>query len=185
MIDRYWSGRRYWNKQIDPMQSSQYPKCTQCPKCRSWYFPDDISKKINKSLQMWRLHLGHCVHLRHCVNFKHYTPFDHCHLFISTNGRAGFLYLNQSEASILKMCDTICYRDCIGALCIWYYSPAHADPFMAFVHNAPNASGIIALLTQQIHLGHCTKCPNTAVRALVWNNGTLLCKIDFNRNLSF
>ena len=25
----------------------------------------------------------------------------------------------------------------------------------------------------------------TAVRALVWNNGTLLCKIDFNRNLSF
>ena len=29
--------------------------------------------------------------------------------------------------------------------------------------------------------GHC----NTAVRALVWNNGTLLCKIIFNRNLSF
>ena len=26
---------------------------------------------------------------------------------------------------------------------------------------------------------------DTAVRALVWNNGTLLCKIDFNRNLSF
>ena len=25
----------------------------------------------------------------------------------------------------------------------------------------------------------------TAVKALVWNNGTLLCKIDFNRNLSF
>ena len=25
----------------------------------------------------------------------------------------------------------------------------------------------------------------TAVRALVCNNGTLLCKIDFNRNLSF
>ena len=25
----------------------------------------------------------------------------------------------------------------------------------------------------------------TAVRALVWSNGTLLCKIDFNRNLSF
>ena len=25
----------------------------------------------------------------------------------------------------------------------------------------------------------------TAVRALVWNSGTLLCKIDFNRNLSF
>ena len=25
----------------------------------------------------------------------------------------------------------------------------------------------------------------TAVRALVWNNGTLQCKIDFNRNLSF
>ena len=25
----------------------------------------------------------------------------------------------------------------------------------------------------------------TAVRALVWNNSTLLCKIDFNRNLSF
>ena len=29
------------------------------------------------------------------------------------------------------------------------------------------------------------KCSFTAVRALVWNNGTLLCKIDFNRNLSF
>ena len=25
----------------------------------------------------------------------------------------------------------------------------------------------------------------TAVRALVWNNGTLLCKINFNRNLNF
>ena len=25
----------------------------------------------------------------------------------------------------------------------------------------------------------------TAVKALVWNNGTLLCKIDFTRNLSF
>ena len=25
----------------------------------------------------------------------------------------------------------------------------------------------------------------TAVKALVWNNGTLLCKIDFNRNISF
>ena len=40
------------------------------------------------------------------MNFKHYTPFDHCHLFISTNGRSAFLYLNQSEASILKMCVT-------------------------------------------------------------------------------
>ena len=29
------------------------------------------------------------------------------------------------------------------------------------------------------------KFPGTAVRALVWNNGTLLCKIEFNRNLSF
>ena len=26
---------------------------------------------------------------------------------------------------------------------------------------------------------------DTAVKALVWNNGTLLCKIDFNRNISF
>ena len=31
-----------------------------------------------------------------------------------------------------------------------------------------------------VETSHCT-----AVRALVWNNGTLLCKIDFNRNLSF
>ena len=35
------------------------------------------------------------------MNFKHYTPFDHCHLVLSTNGRAGFLSLNQSHASIL------------------------------------------------------------------------------------
>ena len=27
--------------------------------------------------------------------------------------------------------------------------------------------------------------PTTAVKALVWINGILLCKIDFNRNLSF
>ena len=38
-----------------------------------------------------------------------------------------------------------------------------------------------------VHLWSAKFCNfhTTAVRALVWNNGTLLCKIDFNRNLSF
>ena len=41
------------------------------------------------------------------------------------------------------------------------------------------------LLTGERDVDIILNCCITAVRALVWNNGTLLCKIDFNRNLSF
>ena len=79
-----------------------------------------------------------------------------------------------------------------GILCFncWSRSYQHSFPLQrSNRQRSQNPKFQHILLPQKSYQGieqrNCTILLDTAVRALVWNNGTLLCKIDFNRNLSF
>jgi len=65
-----------------------------------------------------------------------------------------------------------------GSLLVARHDPQFHDLRVSVIYTRRNTL-VFASLPNIVHIS------STAVRALVWNNGTLLCKIDFNRNLSF